>query len=159
MIADLVVKSNPSDIFPPSFVLFISKTWMVSLLNTITFRQCFFADEVKVFDSRWEPRDLNCSYLTDVIGNQSHLVDCHCYVVVSSNTLHINEEIDTSPSTREKFGWFRLNPCHVYLIIRQDVDRFVQNTWGLSKGKLEGGTAVGFPHGWSVCLLMNSIFV
>lgn len=55
---------------------------VVTCLNSITFRQGPIADVIEIFNLRWEPRHLWCSYYCYLVWYVFHLFECFIYIRV-----------------------------------------------------------------------------
>lgn len=96
-VTNFVVKCNICNIVSSLFVLRISKTGMVNLLDTLALSKGSLPDEVEIFDSGWEPRNFWSTNFLDSFGNEFQLFYSLGVPWIVVGAVNIDEEINLTP--------------------------------------------------------------
>lgn len=115
---------------------------MVHLLNAVTLAEHLVADLVEVLNTRREPGHLRRADLRDAIGELVKLGYSGDDGALRQRALNIDKEVYLALLARNKFGWLRLDPGHVHVVLGEDAKRLVKDSWLLAQGEGKAGAIV-----------------
>ena len=116
VIIESVIKCDLSDVLPSLLVILVSEGGVINFLDSVTFGKNSFSNEIKIFESCWEPWHLRCSNFGHVVCDYSKFLDDLFDIRICRVAFNIDEELDLSPVVVEELRWLRLDSRHVYLV-------------------------------------------
>jgi len=100
---------------------------------------------IKVFNACWKPWYFRRTYLSHFICYDVQFPDSLLYISISVITIKVYEKVDLPPVVLYKLRWTGLDTGHVYSISGQNCKGFVENSRGLTQGKLQACSICDLP--------------
>lgn len=153
-----VVKSNLRNELTSLSVNWVFKARMVSFLNTITFRKNPLAKAIHIWKLSWEPWYLSGSNRSDIMSDLAQLNHCFAHIMLLEGTSKIDEEFHVAHVSVDHFGWSRLDPCHIDIVLGKYTKCLVKYTGFILEDQTNWDTVLGFPKIEAVVRILDSMW-
>ena len=100
-----VCKRDICYLFSSFPIFWVSKTWMICFLDSFSFSKCFFTNEIKIFDSCWEPWYFRCTDFLNIVCYQTKFFDGFLDISICGVAFDVNEKVGFTPVIQNDFGW------------------------------------------------------
>ena len=131
-VSHLVRQGQIGDFFSSCTIDRVTEAGVVSILNTIAFRQNSFSDVIEIINVNWEPRDGLGANLGKSHSNSFKLIHGFLHIFLLKVTMEVNVEVDHL-FVACGLGRAGLDASHIDVVISQDLKSVVEGTFTIRK--------------------------